>query len=304
MAKPIVYVIGTGGTIASNYQAANAKLVASASADDLVATVPEIAEFAEIRSVEHSNITSDLMDAPTVVALGKRLRKVLAEDNVAGAVVTHGTATMEETAYFMDLTLNQEKPVVFTGAMRNLVERDADGPRNILYSAMTAVHPDSRSRGVLVCFNGEIHSARDAIKIHATQVNAFASRDGGAVGAVSKEGLIFFSRPERRLHIDVDHMKENVQLITLAQGANDLLDAGIPVVIGHRMHAGAPYFAKGHDGSFRSMIERGAISAGYLSGIKARVLLMVALAYTQEQETLRDLFARVASPTLPLPNEA
>lgn len=337
MAKPIVYVIGTGGTIASNYLAADAKLVASASADDLVATVPEVAEFAEIRSIEHSNITSDLMDTPTVVALGKLLRKVLAEDNVAGAVVTHGTATMEETAYFLDLTLNQDKPIVFTGAMRNLVERDADGPRNIFNSAMTAVHPESRDRGVLVCFNGEIHSARDAIKIHATQVNAFASRDGGPVGAVSKDGLIFFTRPERRLHIDVDHMKENVQLITLAQGANDLLvracieekvdgividgigagnvnipyfnavcdalGAGIPVVIGHRMFAGAPYFAKGHDGSFRSMIERGAISAGYLSGIKARVLLMVALAHTQEQETLRDLFARVASPTLPQVNE-
>ncbi|MCG8544618.1 MAG: asparaginase [Alphaproteobacteria bacterium] len=333
MAKPIVYVIGTGGTIASNYLASNAKLVASASADDLVATVPEIAEFAEIRSVEHSNITSDLMDTPTVVALGKRLRKVLAEDNVAGAVVTHGTATMEETSYFMDLTLDQEKPVVFTGAMRNLVERDADGPRNILYSAITAAHPESRNRGVLVCFNGEIHSARDAIKIHANQVNAYASRDGGPLGAVSKEGLIFFTRPERRLHIDVDHMKENVQLITMAQGANDLLvraciaervdgividgvgagnvnipyfhavcdalDAGIPVVIGHRMLGGTPYFAKGHDGSFRSMIERGAISAGYLSGIKARVLLMVALAYTQEQATLRDLFARVAAPSLP-----
>ena len=338
MARPIVYVIGTGGTIASNYQAANAKLVAPASADDLVSTIPEIAEYAEIRSVEHSNITSDLMDTPTVVALGQLLRKVLAEDNVAGAVVTHGTATMEETAYFLDLTLNQHKPIIFTGAMRNLVERDADGPRNILYSAITAVHPESQDRGVLVCFNGEIHSARDVIKIHATQVNAFASRDGGPLGAVSKDGLIFFARPEHRLHIDVDHMKDNVQLITLAQGANDLLvraciaekvdgivingigagnvntpyfnavcdalDADIPVVIGHRMLAGAPYFAKGHDGSFRSMIERGAISAGYLSGIKARVLLMVALAYTQDRETLRDLFARVASPTLPHLNNA
>lgn len=333
MAKPVVYVIGTGGTIASNYLASEGKLVASASADDLVATVPEIAEFADIRAVEHSNITSDLMDIPTVVELGRLVRKVLAEDDVAGVVVTHGTATMEESAYFLDLTLDQEKPVVFTGAMRNLVERDADGPRNILYSTITAAHPDSRNRGVLVCFNGEIHSARDAIKISASQVNAYDSRDGGPVGAVTKEGVIFFARPERRLHIDIDHMKENVQLIILAQGANDLLvraciedkvdgiviegigagnvnipyfhavcdalDAGIPVVVGHRMFGGSAFFNKGHEGSFRSMIERGAISAGYLSGIKARVLLMTALAYTQDRETVRDLFARVASPSLP-----
>ncbi|MDA0655961.1 MAG: asparaginase, partial [Proteobacteria bacterium] len=309
MAKPIVYVIATGGTIASNYVPSNGKLVPPASADDLVATVPEITKFAEIRSVQHSNITSDLMDTPTVVELGKLVRKCLAEDNVGGVVITHGTATLEETAYFLDLTLGQDKPVILTGAMRNLSERDADGPRNILYSTMTAAHPDSRDRGVLVCFNGEIHSARDAIKIHANQVNAFASRDGGPVGAVTKEGIIFFTRPERRLHIDVDHMKENVQLIIMAQGANDLLvracikakvdgiviegigagnvnipyfkavcdalDAGIPVVVGHRMLGGSAYFAKGHDGSFRSMIERGAISAGHLSGIKARVLLMV-----------------------------
>ena len=190
MAEPIVYVIATGGTIASNYVPSDGKLVAPASADDLVATVPEITEFAEIRSVQHSNITSDLMDTPTVVELGRLVRKLLGEDKVAGVVITHGTATLEETAYFLDLTVDQDKPIVLTGAMRNLSERDADGPRNILYSTMTAVHPDSRGRGVLVCFNGEIHSARDAIKIHANQVNAFASRDGGAIGGISKEGLI------------------------------------------------------------------------------------------------------------------
>jgi L-asparaginase len=333
MAKPVVYVIATGGTIASNYVPSNGELVAPASADDLVASIPEITEFAEIRSVQHSNITSDLMDIPTVVGLGKLVRKLLSEDNVAGVVITHGTATLEETAYFLDLTVDQDKPVVLTGAMRNLSESDADGPRNILYSTMTAVHQESRGRGVLVCFNGEIHSARDAIKIHANQVNAFASRDGGAVGAISKEGLIFFTRPERRTHIDVDHMKDNVQLITLAQGANDLLvraciqdkvdgmviegigagnvnipyfhavcdalDKGIPVVVGHRMLGGTPYFAKGHEGSFRSMVERGAISAGYLSGIKARVLLMVGLAHTQERAALQEIFAQVASPSLP-----
>jgi len=144
MVKPVVYVIATGGTIASNYVPSNGKLVAPASADDLVASIPEITEFAEIRSVQHSNITSDLMDIPTVVGLGKLVRKLLGEDNVAAVVITHGTATLEETAYFLDLTVDQDKPVVLTGAMRNLSERDADGPRNILYSTMTAVHQESR----------------------------------------------------------------------------------------------------------------------------------------------------------------
>jgi L-asparaginase len=210
MVKPIVYVIATGGTIASNYVPANGKLVSPASADDLLATIPEVGEFAEIRSVQHSNITSDLMDVGTVVELGKLVRNILSEDNVVGVVITHGTATLEETGYFLELTIKNDKPVILTGAMRNLSETDADGPRNILYSVMTAVHKESRGRGVLVCFNGEIHSARDVIKIHANHVNAYTSRDGGALGAISKDGLIFFSRPEHRLHIDTDHMKENV----------------------------------------------------------------------------------------------
>jgi L-asparaginase len=333
MAKPIIYVVGTGGTIASRYVASKGNVVAGASMEELAASVPGLSDIAEVRTVEHSNVTSDIIDTPTIVALGRRVRELLAREETAGVVITHGTATLEETAYFLDLTLGSDKPVVLTGAMRNLVEPDADGPRNILYSAIVAAHPDSRGRGVLVCFNGEIHSARDAIKVHANRVDAYASRDGGAAGAVSKDGVIFFSRPERRLHIDVDHVKENVQLLVVAQGCNDLLvraciaakvdgiviegigagnvnlpfyhgicdalDAGIPVVLGVRIFAGTGYFAKGHEGSFRTMIERGGISAGYLSGVKARILLMVALAHTQELKALRDIFARAGAPSLP-----
>src|SRR4051812_44023843 len=140
--KPIVYVVGTGGTIASRYVAKEGKVSAGASAEDLVANVPDIAAYAQIRAVEHSNVTSDIIDTPTIVALGKRVRDLLAREDVAGVVVTHGTATLEETAYFLDLTLGSEKPVVLTGAMRNLVEKDADGPRNILYSTILAAHPE------------------------------------------------------------------------------------------------------------------------------------------------------------------
>lgn len=333
MAKPVVHVVTTGGTIASRYVAKEGRVVAGASADELVASSPEISDIAEVRAVEHSNVTSDIIDTPTIVALGKRVRSLLERDETAGVVVTHGTATLEETAYFLDLTLGSDKPVVVTGAMRNLVDRDADGPRNLLYSTIVAAHPESRGRGVLVCFNGEIYPARDAIKVHANRLDAYAGRDGGAVGAVAKDGLIFFSRPERRLHIPVDHMKENVQLVVVAQGCNDLLvracitarvdgivvegigagnvnlpcyhaicdalDARIPVVVGVRIFAGTPYFAKGHEASFRTMIERGAISAGYLSGVKARILLMVALAHTQDHGEVRNLFARAAAPSLP-----
>jgi L-asparaginase len=333
VAKPVVYVVGTGGTIASRYVPKEGRVVSGASTEELVASIPEIADIVEARAVEHSNVTSDIIDTPTIVALGKRVRALLAGDETAGVVITHGTATLEETAYFLDLTVGGDKPVVLTGAMRNLVDRDADGPRNLLYSAIVAAHPESRGRGVLVCFNGEIHAARDAIKVHTNRVDAYASRDGGAVGAVTKDGVIFFSRPERRVHIPVEHMKENVQLLVVAQGCNDLLvracidakvdgivvegigagnvnlpyyhaicdalDAGIPVVVGVRIFAGTPYFAKGHPASFRTMVERGAIPGGYLSGVKARILLAVALAHTDDRNALKSFFARAAAPSLP-----
>lgn len=326
MPKPIVYVVGTGGTIASKYDASIGGHVSAATARDLVAAVPELADLAEVRVIEHSNVNSALMDTATAFALRNTLRKVLADDAVVGAVVTHGTATMEETAYLMDLTLGSGKPVIMTGAQRNFDEKDADGPRNLLYAAMVAVHPETRGRGVLICVGGEIHSARDATKVHPEHLTAFKGRDGGAVGMVTKHGVTFLGVPERRLHLEVDHVRPDVQLIRMAQGANDLLlracigapvdgivvegtaagnvnlafyrgicdalQAEIPVVVATRLPAGAPHPGKAYQGAFSSLLEQGAISAGYLSGLKARILLMVALAHTQDRGALREIFAR------------
>ena len=162
--------------------------------------------------------------------------------------------------------------------------------------------------------------------MHTHRPHSFASRDGGPIGVVSDEGVLFHYQPERRLHLEVDHVKENVQLLTVSQGVNDLLvracirervdgvvvegvgagnvnvpfyralcdalQAGIPVVIGVRIFAGAPHRAKAHAGSFLSLLEHGAISAGYLSGIKARTLLMAALAHTQDLGELQEIFER------------
>ena len=149
MSKPVVCIVGTGGTIASRFDPLLGGHVSEASARDLVEAVPELDKVAEIRVVEHSNINSALMDTRTAFTLRDTLRRVLADEAVAGAVVTHGTATLEESAYLMDLTLGSEKPVVFTGAQRNADEKDPDGPRNLLYAAMIAADPEARGRGVL-----------------------------------------------------------------------------------------------------------------------------------------------------------
>ena len=326
MAKQTVWIVGTGGTIASKFDPTIGGPVAAATAEDLIAAVPALHEIATIRAHEHTNINSPRIDTQTVFKLRDTLRHLLSRDDVAGAVVTHGTATLEETAYLLDLTLGLEKPVIVTGSQRDFDEPDSDGPRNLLYAVMLACDPLSAGRGVLVTAGGEIHSARDAVKAHTYSINAFTSRDGGRIGMVSKEGVIYFSRPERRLHLDVNHVKTNVQFVVMTQGSNDLLlraciqgkvdgivvdcvgagnmnmpfyeavcdalKAGIPVVISSRHLAGPPHPSKGYPGSFRSVVEKGAISAGYLSGIKARILLMVALAYTQSRSELADIFSR------------
>ena len=326
MGKPIVCVIGTGGTIASRYDAVLGGHVSAATAQDLVKAVPELADIAEIRIVEHSNINSALMDSATAFGLRDTLRKVLQDDAVSGVAVTHGTATLEETAYLMDLTVGADKPIVFTGAQRNSDEKDPDGPRNLFCAVLIAAHPDAGKRGVLVALGSEIHAARDVTKINPEVLTCFGARDGGPVGSVSKSGVTFFAMPQRRVHLEIDHVKPDVHIIRMAQGASDLLfraciegkvdglivegagggnvnvpfyngvcaaiDAGIPVVAGLRLPSGAPHLGKGYKGSYQSLIAKGAISSGYLSGIKARILLMAALGQTSDLKELREIFAR------------
>ncbi len=324
MIKAIIGVVGTGGTIASRYDATIGGHVSAATAEDLVAAAPEIAEMADIRVIEHSNINSALMDTHTAFGLRDTLRRLLSDERVAGAVVTHGTATLEETAYLMDLTLGSEKPVVFTGAQRNADEPDPDGPRNLLYAVKVAADPAARGRGVMVALGSEIHAARDVVKVNPEQLTCFGARDGGPIGSVTKHGVAFFAMPERRVFIDVERLGSEVHIIKMAQGASDLffracidarvdgivveatgggnvnqsffdgvckaLAAGITVVVGLRLSTGAPHPGKGYPGSFQSMMRQGAISAGYLSGVKARILLMVALGETRNPARLRDIF--------------
>ena len=326
MVKPIVAVIGTGGTIASKYDAALGGHTSAASVQDLVSAMPGISEIAELRTFEHSNINSALMDNATAFGLRSTIRRVLEDDAIAGIVITHGTATLEETAYLLDLTVATDKPIVVTGAQRNFDEPDADGPRNVLYAVMIAASGEARGRGVMVSLGGEIHAARDATKVNTEGLTCFGSRDGGPIGMVTKGSVTFIGTPGRRVYIDVDRIEENVQLIRMPQGANDLLlractrervagivveataggnvnepfyrgicdalEAQIPVVVATRVASGAPHPGKGYRGSFQSLLAKGAIGAGYLSGLKARILLMVALAQEHDRNSLAKLFAR------------
>jgi L-asparaginase len=326
VARPVIAVVNTGGTIASRYDPKQNGWISSVSSENLMQSVPGVEDIANVRLVEHSQFNGYRIDTETVFSLSVRLQELLSEPDIDGAVVVHGTATLEETAYLLDLTVETSKPVVVTGAQRRFDDPGNDGPANLLFAIHVAAHPESKGRGVLVALGGEIHAARDAIKAHTQLTTVFISRDGGPVGFVSATDVTFFSRPDRRFSLMVDHVKENVQLIKMAQGTNDLLlracindrvdgiviegfggghvndgpfeavcdaiAAGIPVVIATRVLAGKTHGEYVHPGSNRRLREAGAIPANYLSGQKARILLMVALATTDDPAELKSIFSR------------
>ena len=193
--KPKICILTTGGTIAgaaARSDALTGYRAGALGADELLAAVPEIADVCAIDSEEVSAIDSKDMTEAVWLHLAARIKAVLSAD-AAGVVVTHGTDTLEETAYFLQLVVKSEKPVVLTGAMRPATALSADGPLNFLDAVRLAASPKAHGQGALVVLNGEIHSARDIQKVHTTAVQAFVSPDVGALGRM-EDGTPHFRR--------------------------------------------------------------------------------------------------------------
>lgn len=189
---PPVLVVTTGGTIASRPDAP------SLEGSELVSAVPELADHARVEVEEFSRIGSSAMTPRHWLELARLVRRRLAEDDgPAGVVVTHGTDSMEETAYFLHLTVDDPRPVVLTGAMRSATAVSADGPANLLQAVRVAVGPSARDLGTIVVLNGEIHAARDVRKMDNLRLDAFRSPGTGALGWVDPDTVVVRRRPER-----------------------------------------------------------------------------------------------------------
>ena len=185
---PRIAVVATGGTIAGagtapGDAASAAYRSAVVSADELLAAVPGLQRLAALQAEQLFQIDSADFTDDKLLALARRVAALCARDDVDGVVITHGTDTMEESAYFLHLVVKSAKPIVLTGAMRPGTAPAADGPANLLHAVAVAAHASSAGRGVLVVMNEEIHSARDVAKVHSQRLDAFASPHG-ALGAV------------------------------------------------------------------------------------------------------------------------
>lgn len=328
---PVVKLIATGGTIAMKIDPVKKAPVPAISGEDLLATVPEIAQVARVEVQNLSNVPSDYMDPDRWVQLQKAVQEALGRPEVAGVIVSHGTDTLEETAYFLDLTVDSEKPVVLIGAQRNASEKDFDGPRNLLNAARICVSPGSKRMGAMIALNNQINAAREAVKTHTSDVETFKSGDFGFLGTADNDRVVWFRAPVRRQHLALKAAGETQHLprvdivamyggadgalvraavaagakglviqalgwgninVPMFQAVKEQIAKGIPVVISTRVWNGRVLPNYGFEGGGKTLQQAGAIFADNLSPQKARILLMLALQETRSPAELQKLFDR------------
>jgi L-asparaginase len=321
---PRVHIVATGGTIAMKLDDGRGGALPALRGADLLAAVPDVARIARSSVEEFSNIPSEQMTPDVWLRLARRLQEVVVARDVDGVVVTHGTDTMEETAFFLDLTVEGSVPIVLAGAQRPASAPDADGPRNLRDAIRVAACPDSQGRGVMIVRHGEIHTASEATKVETEELDAFDSRGGTDLGVVQGGDVRFTGTrsPRRQLplptslpRVDIIPMYAGADKValqaTLARGAAGLVIAAVgagnvnqalfegikaalrrnvAVVIATRVPHGLVRPLYAYAGGGGSLREAGAIMAGDLTPQKARVLLMLALASGERGAKLRSRF--------------
>ncbi|MDQ7028975.1 MAG: asparaginase [Ardenticatenia bacterium] len=313
MAKVKIAVITTGGTIAMRDEGRGG--VPALGPEELLACLPaDLREAARVDVEAFSNVPSNHLTLNQMWQLRKAVVDRLGRLYVCGAVVTHGTDTMEETAYLLDLTVPSERPVVLTGAMCRADEEGYDGVRNVVDAFRVALDPGARGRGTMIVMNGEIHAARYAVKVKSHGLDAFASPGRGPMGRVVGGQVYWYWHVERDM-LPVREIEPDVHLIKATVGAPDTLlrllvqqrprgiviegfgggrvppgwmepireavSQGTVVVVASRCPVGHTGDEYGYPGACRDLERAGVVLAGELSGLKARLKLMVALGHRE-----------------------
>ena len=193
---PRIRLVATGGTISN-------KTGGRLTAEELVQSMPGIERYAKPEFEQFSNLASSELTLDQWLALAKRLNEIFrTEPSIAGLVVTSGTDTLEELAYFLDLTVRSDKPVVVVGSMRNPSTLGYEGAANLLEGFRVAASPDARGKGALVVLNDEINAAREVTKTDALRLNTFQTRGYGVLGVVDTDRVAFYRAPVKR-HMEI-----------------------------------------------------------------------------------------------------
>jgi L-asparaginase len=332
MTKPRIAVIGTGGTIASqgagpldtqDYASSGRPILDAAA---LVAGVPTLAEVAEVIPVPFSAVPSTAIGWAEWRGLLAKIAEVkAAHPDLAGIVITHGTSTMEETAYFLSLTLPDDLPVVLTGAQRPFTGLSSDGPMNLVAAVRVAGDPRARGLGVLLVMNEEIHAAREVTKTSNGRMQTFRAPDAGTLGHVDADRVTFWRRSVRVLppaerfavaeiatppRVDVTYSVAGGDGVAVrafhAAGARGIVSAafapGFPSpaereALAEAAAAGCIVVLSSRAGSSRVFPAKRYAAQGMIPGEdltpqKARILLMLALTRTSDRAEITEIFQR------------
>jgi L-asparaginase type II len=323
-----VSILATGGTIAGTGATSTTTVgytAATVGVQTLIKAVPEITRVANVTGEQVFQIASENMGNEHWLMLAKRVNALLAQPNVDGIVITHGTDTLEETAYFLNLVVKSRKPVVLVGSMRPSTALSADGPINLYNAVVLAASAEAAGRGVLVAMNDQINAARDVTKTNTTTADTFRSSDLGALGYI-QGGKPFFYRQSLRRHtldtefdistlealpqVDVAYAYANVGPVAVnalvAAGARGLVHAGVGngslpvkvkpalqaarkngVIVVRASRVGLGIVARNGEANDD---ELDFVVSDTLSPQKARILLMLALTRTDSTTDIQRMF--------------
>jgi L-asparaginase len=310
-------LISTGGTISRGVDPETGEET-KLGAQELINLIPDIKEKITVECLGFCQIPSNELDLDLTFSLGKTInQRYLDDPNLSGIVVTHGTDTLEETAFLLWLTIKDPRPVVLTAAQRPPKEGASDATRNLRDALLVASHIGARDKGVMVCLNHEINSARYVRKTDTWALQSFSSGGYGKLGCVDKEHVMFFEKPVNRLTLDVEKIDTDVDLIKVTQGiTSKYVDAsiksgvqGIVVEATGRGFAPKPFLDKLHEAVKKGIIvvmvsrcfegridikkehiEAGIVNGEDLDGLKARILLCLLLSKHRDPSTIQRFF--------------
>jgi L-asparaginase len=318
-----VHVLFTGGTISMRIDPGTGAAVPALTGEEIVSRVSGLKREARLTLEDYARLPGPHVTPHWMWRLKDRVAKLLKDPGVDAVVLTHGTDTLEETAFLLDLTLDSPKPVVFCGAMRTVSEPGWDGPANLMAAVRTAVHPGSQGRGVLLAIGEQIHGAAEATKHHSQSLTAFRSPHG-ALGVLDRGHVVYHRPPFRTPSLPTRRLVAEVDLHTMAAGVDDVLiraslargargivleatgcgnvppsampgvkaalAAHVPVVLCTRCPEGRVSPAYGYEGGGQMLQALGVVFAQDLPGPKARIKLMVALGASSDAADLKRIF--------------
>ncbi|WP_062104788.1 asparaginase [Bacillus niameyensis] len=319
-----ILVLHTGGTISmqENEQTGS---VSPTIENPLLSYARQLDKLANLITKQPFHLPSPHITVSNMLELKILIEQETRKKSIDGVVITHGTDTLEETAYFLDLTLQTDIPIIVTGAMRSINEVGSDGLYNFISSVRVACTQEARGKGVLVVLNDEIHTAANVTKTHTSNVSTFQSPQYGPIGIVTKREIVFHHKSLFSEKYTLNNITKRVTLVKTYAGMEaDLFDAihdlqydgvviealgqgnlppycmsgikkiissNIPIVLVSRCFNGIAQDVYDYDGGGRQLKEMGVIFCNGLNGQKARIKLLVALTHTNDFKQLNDIFS-------------